>query len=154
AEEIQVDEWEKAVAVNASALLYISQLVFPHMKSTGYGRIYGISSRGSKKGIPRYIGIGSAKAAMESIVRYLATEWGPYGICANTISPGVMDTEAFRSVFPDADKRIEYTKRKAPLGQIVQLEDVAELLLQLSRPEMSMITGQDIIMDGGYSLIT
>jgi enoyl-[acyl-carrier protein] reductase III len=154
AEEMKVNDWERALAVNASALLYISQHCFLHMKDKGFGRIFGISSSGGKRGIPKYLGVGTGKAAMESIIRYLAVEWGPYGITANTVSPGAMDTEAFRSVFPNAKERIEFIKAKAPRRQTVKFEEVGELLLQLSRQEMSMITGQDIVMDGGFTLLT
>jgi enoyl-[acyl-carrier protein] reductase III len=153
-EDMTEKDWERAFAVNASALLYISQYCFPHMKANGYGRIFGISSSGGKRGIPNYLGVGVGKAAMEAMIRYLAVEWGAYGITANSVSPGAMDTEAFRTVFPNAKERLEYIQAKAPRRQTVKFEEVSELLLQLSRQEMGMITGQDIVMDGGFTLLT
>lgn len=153
-EKIRSRDWERALAVNISALLYISQQCFPHMKANNFGRIFGISSSGAKRGIPNYLGVGTGKAAMESVIRYMAVEWGPYGITANTISPGAMDTEAFRRVISNATERLEFIKAKAPRRQTVQFEEVAELMLQLSRPEISMVTGQDIVVDGGFTLLT
>lgn len=152
-EEITSTQMEKAISVNALAMLYIAQHAFPHMKEKGFGRIFGISSSGSKRGIPYYIGVGTGKATMEALIRYMAAEWGPYGINANTVSPGIMDTEALRSVFPNADEKLEYTRKRTPRRETVTFEQVAELMLQLIRPEMNMITGQEIKMDGGFSII-
>ncbi|WP_158736392.1 SDR family NAD(P)-dependent oxidoreductase [Alteribacillus sp. YIM 98480] len=151
-ESISIEQWKKSLQVNASALLFLSQKTFSHMKQNGYGRIFGISSSGSSKGIPSYMSVGVAKAALESIVRYLTVEWGKYGITANTVSPGAMDTEAFRSVFADADKRLDYIGSRSPKKRTVQKQEVADLLIHLCKEEMEMVAGQNIIVDGGYSI--
>ncbi len=154
-ESINDDEWEKSIAVNVTPLLKISQSVFPSMKEKGYGRIFAISSLGASRAVHSYTNIGVAKAAEEAMIRYIAGEWGKYGITANTISPGSMDTEAFRSVFGEkADERLDYVAKRSPLKRIVSFDEVSNLIYRYCQPELAMITGQNIRIDGGYSLLS
>ncbi|MCP4723758.1 MAG: SDR family oxidoreductase, partial [bacterium] len=94
--------------------------------------------------------IGSSKAALESMIRYIAAEFGPSGIRANAISPGVVDTEAL-DFFPNKDEMIRSTLEKTPIGRLVTPEDIAELAVFLCSEKSKMITGEVINIDGGYS---
>ncbi len=154
-ESITDEEWEKSIGVNVTPLLKISQHIFSGMKEKQYGRIFAISSLGASRAVNSYTNIGVAKAAEEAMIRYIAGEWGKYGITANTISPGSMDTEAFRSVFAEkADERLAYVATRSPLKRIVSFEEVANLIYHYCQPDMSMVTGQNIRIDGGYSLLS
>ncbi|WP_066304317.1 SDR family oxidoreductase [Bacillus sp. FJAT-29814] len=154
AESISQTDWERGLSVSASGLLYIAQKTFPGMKERGYGRIFAISSSGAKRGIPSYLGVGVGKAAMEALIRYFATEWGKYGISANVVSPGAIYSDAFQAVFQNAKERFDVIKKRTPRKETVNPMDVGEMLVQLSRQEMRMVTGQTICMDGGYTLLT
>ncbi|OLO36974.1 hypothetical protein BTR23_14615 [Alkalihalophilus pseudofirmus] len=146
------EHWERTMAVNASALLYLAQKVYPHMREQKFGRIFTISSIGASRAIPDYTSVGVSKATMEALIRYFAGEWASDGITANIISPGAMDTEAFRSIFPDAAERLRGIAKKTPAQKTVNLEEVADMLLNYCEPNMGMVTGQVLRMDGGYSL--
>ncbi|WP_216831149.1 SDR family oxidoreductase [Alkalihalobacterium elongatum] len=151
-ESISCEHWERALAVNASALLYLAQKVYPHMREQQFGRIFTISSIGASRAVPNYTSIGVSKATMEALIRYFAAEWASDGITANVISPGAMDTEAFRSVFPDPSARLNAIAKKTPAKKTVLLEEVADMILNYCQPNMGMVTGQVLRMDGGYSL--
>jgi len=118
------------------------------------GRIITISSLGSQFTLPNYSNIGSAKAALESMTRYLATELGAKGITSNCISPGVVETDSVRFYAKDGFETFKTNvTRRTPLGRLTQPEDVAGVALFLASDSASFITGQVISVDGGLTLI-
>ncbi|WP_100400997.1 SDR family oxidoreductase [Bacillus sp. FJAT-44742] len=154
-ESIEDNDWEKSMAVNVTPLVKISRHLFYSMKEKQFGRIFAISSIGSTRAIPGYMNVGVAKAAEEAVIRYMAAEWGPYGITANVVSPGAMDTEAFRAVFQDkADLRLEQAAKRTPAKRIISFDEVADVIYHYSHPAFSMATGQNIRMDGGAHLLS
>ena len=95
--------------------------------------------------------MGAAKAGMEALTRQLAVELAPQEVRVNTVCGGLIETDTLQ-YFPNPDKMIELTKALTPLGnRIGQPEDVANAVWLLTRPEASWITGQVIVVDGGYS---
>ncbi|WP_209122695.1 SDR family oxidoreductase [Alkalihalobacillus sp. BA299] len=146
------EQWERTLTVNASALLYLAQKVYPHMRDQQFGRIFTISSIGASRAVPNYTSVGVSKATMEALIKYFAVEWASDGITANIVSPGAMNTEAFRSIFPNAEERLNAIAKKTPAQKTVSLEEVADMILNYCHPNMSMVTGQVLRMDGGYSL--
>lgn len=113
--------------------------------------VVGISSLGSQRYIPGYAAMGAAKAGMEALTRQLSVELAPDGVRVNTVCGGLIATETIQ-YFPDPEKMIELTKALTPLGdRIGSPEDVANAVWLLNQPEASWITGQVLIVDGGYS---
>ena len=88
---------------------------------------------------------------MESLVRHLAVELGPRGILVNTISAGVVDTDALKK-FPNRDDIIGQSLERTPLGRLTTPEDVADLALFLCSDLAKMIHGQIVVVDGGYAI--
>jgi enoyl-[acyl-carrier protein] reductase III len=103
-----------------------------------------------KRVLPNYVLVGTSKAALESVVRYLAFDLAPRGIRVNCVSAGVVDTEAL-DWFPNKEQMLATVKR-TPAGRLVEPEDVAAVVSFLCSPDAGMICGQTLVVDGGYSL--
>ena len=116
------------------------------------GSVVYLTSVGSRRVIPTYGGIGVAKAAAESMVRYLATELGGRGIRVNAIECGAIETKALRSVFADAASVVARSQARTPLRPPPDASDVAAFVSMLTGPNGRGVTGQVICVDGGYSL--
>ena len=112
--------------------------------------IVGVSSLGSSRVLEHYALVGTSKAALESLVRYLAVELGPAGIRVNAVSGGVVDTGALEH-FPNREMMVEMGAHNAA-GRLVTVDDVAGVVTFLCSPEADMIRGQTIVVDGGWSL--
>ncbi len=150
--EIDAKAWAWTLDINARSILFGAQAAVPHMRRAGWGRILTLSSLGSRRVLPEYSVVGISKAAIEAATRYLAVELAPEGIVANCISPGVVDTEVLAH-FPSGDEILRNALTQTPAGRLVTPEDVGALAAWLCRDEASMIVGQTIEMDGGYSLL-
>jgi len=147
--ELTPRHWDWAMDINARALLSLSQHAVRMMQEGG--RIMAVSSLGAVRAVPNYTVVGSSKAALESLVRHLAVELGPKGITVNTISAGVVDTDALKK-FPNRDEIISESLRRTPLGRLTTPEDVANLALFLCSDLSGMINGQTLVVDGGYAI--
>jgi len=146
--------WNWTMNINARALLFAAQRAVPLMEKRGGGFIVSISSPGSERVLPEYIVVGASKAALESLTRYLAVELADKNIIVNAISPGVADTEALHHF--DANQGgdiIQSIIAQTPAGRLVSPQDIAQLVAFLSSPAASMIRGQVILIDGGYTLL-
>jgi enoyl-[acyl-carrier protein] reductase III len=113
--------------------------------------IVAISSLGSFRVLDNYVLVGTSKAALESIVRYLGVELAPRGIRVNAVSGGVVDTDALEH-FPNRDEMLRAANERTPAGRMVEPRDIADAVMFLSGPQSAMICGQTLIVDGGFSL--
>jgi enoyl-[acyl-carrier protein] reductase III len=147
--ELSARHWNWAMDINARALLTLTQQAVPLMPEGG--RIMAVSSMGAVRAIENYTAVGASKAALESLVRHLAVELGPKGINVNTISAGAVDTEALKK-FPNRQQILDAAIARTPLGRLTTPDDVADVALFLCSELASMIHGQTIVVDGGYSI--
>jgi enoyl-[acyl-carrier protein] reductase III len=145
--------WNWTMDINARALLFLAQKSVPLMEKRGGGCIVSISSPGSFRVLPEYAVVGASKAAIEALTRYLAVELAPRDIVVNAVSPGVVATEALQhfSSMQDEDL-LEKVADETPAGRITTPQDVAQAVGFLCSPAASMIRGQTIIIDGGFTL--
>lgn len=145
--------WDWTMNVNARALLFCSQEAVPLMETRGGGHIVSLSSPGSFRVIPNYVLVGTSKAALETLTRYLAVEFAHLNIVVNAVSPGIVETDALRH-FEHARKQDIVPKivDLTPAGRIVTTKDVAGVVCFLCSPDAEMIRGQTILIDGGYTL--
>jgi len=141
--------WELSMHTNARAFLQSVQLGVPMMGEDS--RIVALSSLGSIKYIPGYAAIGVSKAAIENMVRYTAIEMAPKKISVNCVSGGFIDTSALK-VFPNFEEMKRRVIERTPYNRIGKPEEVADVVVFLCGRGASWITGQTIIVDGGYSL--
>ena len=143
--------WDWTFGSNSWGFLRLAQLVTPIIAERNGGRIIALSSPGSTRVIQNYGLVGASKAALESLIRYLAVELAPCGIIVNGISPGFVDTDSARLV-PRSDELLKMTSQQTPVGRNTTPEDVADVVLLLASDLSKMIVGQVIVVDGGYSL--
>jgi len=141
--------WELSMHTNARAFLQSVQLGVPMMGEDS--RIVALSSLGSIRYIPGYAAIGVSKAAVENMVRYTAIEMAPRKISVNCVSGGFIDTKAL-TVFPNFEDMKKRVIERTPYKRIGKPEEIAEVVVFLCGKGASWITGQTIIVDGGYSL--
>ena len=112
--------------------------------------IVAISSLGAQRVLENYVLIGTSKAALEALVRYLAVELAP-GIRVNAVSGGVVETGALEH-FPNREEMLAAGARN-PVGRLVEPDDIAGAVAFLCSPDAAMVRGQTLIVDGGFSLL-
>jgi enoyl-[acyl-carrier protein] reductase III len=141
--------WDWTLNANARSLLALARATAPSMEAGS--SFVAISSLGSQRVLDNYVLIGASKAALESVVRYLAVELAPRGIRANAVSAGVVDTGALEH-FPNKDEMLRSVER-TPAGRLVEPEDVAAAVSFLCSDDAAMVRGQTLVVDGGFSLL-
>ncbi len=147
--EMSLKHWRWCMETNALALALLAQHAVPLMPAGG--RIIAMSSIGAARAMPAYGFIGASKAALESLVRTLAQELGPRGIRVNTVSAGVVDTDAL-SHFPNREQLLESSAQRTPAESTLSPEDVAGAVYLLCLPEAGMINGHTLVVDGGFAI--
>lgn len=150
--DLDPEVFERAIWLNGAVLLPLVQGLRP-LLGDGSSVLF-LSSRGSRLVVPGYVSIGPAKALAESLVRYLAVELAPHGIRVNTIIAAGVLTDAVRSVLPNAEERFAKLAELNPSGRNLSVEDIAELVFSITRPEHIMLNGHTIELDGGLHLRT
>ena len=151
ARELTLHHFDWAMHINAAALLPITQN-FLGLPSKGEKVVVAVSSLGAVRAIPNYTAVGASKAALESMVRHLAAEFAPEGLRINAVSAGTVDTDALHH-FPNRDQLLEQARQRTPVGRLLHPQDVANTVVYLCTEFASMIHGQTIIVDGGYSIL-
>ncbi len=151
ARELTLHHFDWSMHINAAALLPITQQ-FLNMASTGEKSLVAVSSLGALRAIPNYTAVGASKAALESMVRHMAAEFAPEGLRINAVSAGTVDTDALLH-FPNRDELLANALERTPAGRLVHPQDVANVVIFLCTQYASMIHGQTLIVDGGYSIL-
>ena len=146
--ETEDKHWDWTMNANARSLLALARATAPAMGSGS--AIVAISSLGSQRVLDNYVLVGTSKAALESVVRYLGVELAPSGVRVNAVSAGVVDTEALEW-FPNKDEMLA-TVDRTPVGRLVEPDDVAAVVSFLSSEDAAMVCGQTLVVDGGFSL--
>lgn len=146
-------QMEMTIDVMSNSLVYWTQDIVHNGLMKKGGRIFAMTSSGGHTVLPNYGGVSAAKAAMESHIRQLTMELGPYGITANSILAGVTDTPAMRKI-PGASNMLEIAISKNPQMRATTPEDVARAIAILSLDEASFIAGSVIGVDGGEDVVS
>jgi enoyl-[acyl-carrier protein] reductase III len=146
--ETEDKHWDWTLNANARSLLALARATVPAMDPGS--AIVAISSLGSHRVLDNYVLIGTSKAALEAVVRYLGVELAPRGIRVNAVSAGVVETEAL-DWFPNKDEMLA-TVDRTPAGRLVEPEDVAAAVSFLCSGDAAMVCGQTLVVDGGFSL--
>ena len=147
--EVDDKHWDWTMNANARALLQLTRAAASNL---GAGSsIVAISSLGAQRVLENYVLVGTSKAALEALVRYLAVELAPRGVRVNAVSGGVVDTAALDH-FPNRERMLEGGAAN-PVGRLVEPDDIAGVVAFLCSPDAEMIRGQTVIVDGGFSLL-
>ena len=146
--ETEDRHWDWTMNANARALLALARVAAPTMPAGA--SIVAISSLGAQRVLENYTLVGTSKAALESLVRYLSVELAPRGIRVNAVSGGVVDTEAL-AYFPNREQMLAAGTAN-PAGRLVEPADIAGAVAFLCGPDAEMVRGHTLVVDGGFSL--
>lgn len=148
--DCSAEGFAKAMDVSCHSFIRMARLAAPLM--TDGGTMFAMSYYGAARVVPNYNVMGPVKAALEAACRYLAYELGPAGIRVHAISPGPLKTRA-ASGLRDFDLLLSAAAERAPLGELVDIEDVGFACAYLATDFARRITGGTIYVDGGANIV-
>ena len=140
----------RAMEISCHSFATLARLCAPHMNQGG--SMITMSYLGSQEAVPHYGMMGPIKAALESLVRYMAVELGPRNIRVHAVSPGPIATRAASGI-ESFDGLMAHERAKSPLGRLVTLEEIARLSVFLCSEAASGMTGQTIYVDAGSHIV-
>lgn len=145
--EIDLEEWNEVMSINASGTFLCSRHVAPFMKARTSGRIINLASTAVALGRPNYLHYIASKSAIIGMTRSMARELGAYGVTVNAISPGPVETEVPRQAATVKQNKDLHSMQCIP--EAIRAEDIVGTVLFLCSHNSRLITGQVITVDGG-----
>jgi 3-oxoacyl-[acyl-carrier protein] reductase len=149
--KMQIEDWELVLKTHLTGAFHVTQEVSAHMVEQSYGRIVFVSSRAAlgNRGQTNY---SAAKAGMQGMAKTLAIELGPFGITANTVGPGFIETEMTRAIVQKTgdswEKLAGRMAERAAVKRTGRPEDIAEVVAFFALPESGFVTGQTVYATG------
>jgi NAD(P)-dependent dehydrogenase (short-subunit alcohol dehydrogenase family) len=143
------EEWETILDTNLTGTLRACQIFGKHMLERKYGRIINIASLNSFVSLSEVAAYAASKAAVVSLTRSLAVEWSRHGVLVNAIAPGVFRTEFNQKLLEGTPRGHELLMR-TPMGRFGQASEVAGAAVYLASDAASFVTGQTLVIDGGF----
>lgn len=149
--EISYEMWNATIDVNLTASFLMAQAAGKVMAQAGYGRIINLASQASVIGLDQHVAYCASKAAIVGMTRVLAMELARSGVTVNAVSPTVVETPLGKLAWmgPKGDAMRE----RIPAGRFARPDEVAALIAFLAGENAGMITGENILIDGGYSAV-
>ena len=147
--ETSREDFLQALDISTYSLVALARAAAPLMEQRGGGSILTITYLGSQRVFPNYNVMGVAKAALEAVVRYLASDLGPRNIRVNAVSAGPIKTLSAAGI-PGFNQIPQHYRDRAPLGRAVDAEEVAEMARFLMGPGGRGVTGEVLLVDGGF----
>jgi 3-oxoacyl-[acyl-carrier protein] reductase len=148
-DQIPLGDWQKIQDVNLRAPFIVSQAVSQSMIKNSWGRIINISSVFGVVTKEKRLSYTTSKSGLIGMTKTMALDLAPHNILVNSISPGFIDTELTRNILSPAE--IDQIVSQVPLKKLGQPSDVAQLTLFLASPLNQFLTGENIMVDGGFS---
>lgn len=142
--------WEKVMRLNVDSVLHVCQAVGPHMIERGAGSIINVASVAALGGTPTLVPYGASKAAVVSLTRSLAMEWGYAGVRVNALCPGWTATELNRHLWEDPSASAALTSG-VPMGRWARAAEMVGPAVFLASDAASFVSGQTLVVDGGLS---
>jgi 3-oxoacyl-[acyl-carrier protein] reductase len=149
--DVSPDDFDRIHRVNLRAPLLLCRAVVPGMRTRQWGRIVNVTSifgHVSRDGRASY---SASKFGLDGLTAALAAEVAASGILANCVAPGFVDTEMTRGVLGEAGMRA--MEQRIPIGRLAQPDEIARLIRWLVSPENTYVSGQNILIDGGFTRV-
>ena len=144
--ETDDDDWRRTFAVHVDGCLNVTRAAIPWLVKSPAGRVIIVGSMWGQRGDGHSYAYSAAKGALMAFARNLAAEFGPQGICVNTISPGSIRT---RMAADYTDEAIAEDSKTIPLGRWADAQEISDLVAFLASDQSSYLTGQTIAINGG-----
>ena len=148
---IAIDDFDRILRVNLRTPFQLCQAVIPNMKQNSWGRIVNLTSIFGSITKEYRAPYSSSKFGLDGMTAALAAEVSEQGILANSVGPGFIDTELTRSVL--GDDGISELKGRIPMKRLGQVEEIASLVSWLVSEENTYMSGQNLMIDGGFSRV-
>jgi NAD(P)-dependent dehydrogenase (short-subunit alcohol dehydrogenase family) len=148
--EVSEDRWDKTLNLNLKVPLFLSQRVAREMIRQGGGKIVSLASQAGMIALDKHVAYMASKAGIIGITKVMAYEWARHNIQVNAISPTVTLTELGKKAW--AGEVGEEFKKKVPAGRFAYPEEIAACALFLASSAADMITGSNLVIDGGYTI--
>ena len=150
-EEVALETFDALMAVNVRSYVQTMQALVPGMKAAGFGRVVNIASRAALGHVNQSV-YSATKAALIGLTKTWASEFARFGITCNAVAPGPVDTDMFRSVYPEGSEgRAAYLAR-IPVGRVGEPGDIAHAVSYFLDARTSYVTGQIHFVCGGLSI--
>ena len=150
ADTVTDEGWDITLNLNLAAPFFLSQAFVPDMKAKGWGRIVNFASLQTTRAFPGGVSYGASKAGIAQLTRAMAEAWSGFGINTNAIGPGFFPTELTGPVFADAERSARNAAQTC-IGRNGDLSDIDGPLLFLCSQASAYVTGQVLMVDGGYT---
>ena len=150
ADNVTNEGWDISLNLNLAIPFFLSQALVPNMKAKGWGRIVNFASLQTTRAFPGGVSYGASKAGIAQLTRAMAEAWSGFGINTNAIGPGFFPTELTGPVFADTERSARNAAQTC-IGRNGDLSDIDGPLLFLSSPASAYVTGQVLMVDGGYT---
>ncbi|MGX6962663.1 SDR family oxidoreductase [Vagococcus xieshaowenii] len=150
AENLSEEYWDKTFAINVKGSFLVAQAIGKQMIKSGGGKIINLASQASVVALDNHVAYCASKGAIVSMTQVLAYEWAQYNINVNCISPTVILTELGKKAW--AGQVGEDMKKQIPAGRFGYPEEVAACALFLAADASNLMTGENMIIDGGYTI--
>ncbi|MFK3663120.1 GolD/DthD family dehydrogenase [Scandinavium sp. NPDC088450] len=151
ASEVKKESWDATLLVNLTAPYFLAQAAGHYMIAQGSGRIISIASQASVIALENHAAYCTSKAGLVIASKVMAAEWGKHGITVNTISPTVVETELGKRYWQG--ERATDMKAKIPAGRFAMPDEIAAAVAYLASDKAAMITGENLVIDGGYTIV-
>lgn len=152
--DISIEDWHQVINTNLNSAFYLAKASVAGMKARGWGRIIHISGFDGTIGASQRAHNVTCKGGLDALVKGLATELAPYGITANAISPGTIDTNRIPENYPNLEAKYELLKKLIPVRRLGTCQDIAEACLYLASDFSGFVNGQVIQVNGGALTIS
>jgi len=148
--DVSTKSWQEQLNVQLAAPFFMTQALAPQMKSRGWGRVINIASLQSYRAFANSVPYGAAKGGIVQLTRAIAQEWSKFGITCNAIGPGFFPTALTAPVFNNPEL-VKMHAEKTAIGRNGETSDIYGLSIFLASDASTYITGQTIMLDGGYT---
>jgi NAD(P)-dependent dehydrogenase (short-subunit alcohol dehydrogenase family) len=147
--EVAEEEWNSILETNVTGTLRTCQVFGRHMIENGYGRIINIASLSTFVSLFEVAAYAASKAAVASLTKSLAIEWAKSGVNVNAIAPGVFRTALNEKLLDETPRGQEFLLR-TPMGRFGKVEELAGAAVFLAKEAASFVTGEVLVVDGGF----